>query len=102
MTYGLKSDGIIREDRTDYKLVGGTCSVAASYVGRPILKNVSNGSTPLFSYFDAFGNKLDPATATSTIGFTKALTVRISVTASYQANSPLLSYTSDLALRNNR
>jgi type II secretory pathway pseudopilin PulG len=103
VVYGLKSDGILREDRTDYKLVSGVCSVAFSYQARPLLKNISNGATPLFTYFDAFGNKLDPAAGgQTTTPFKNAVTVRVSVSDRYRLGAPLLSYTSDLAVRNNR
>jgi prepilin-type N-terminal cleavage/methylation domain-containing protein len=102
-TYGLKSDGILREDRADYALVGGTCVVTTSYTGRPMLKNIVNGSQPLFTYFDRFGNKLDPAAAgQTTIPFLDAVTIRVTLNVQFQTGSPLLSYTSDLALRNNR
>ncbi len=102
-TYGLKSDGILREDRTDYALVGGTCAVTTSYSGRPLLKKVVNGSQPLFTYFDRFGNQLDPnASGQTVIPFTDVVTIRVTLNVQYQSGSPLLSYTSDLALRNNR
>jgi hypothetical protein len=102
-TYGLKSDGILREDRTDYALVGGTCTAGLSYTARPLLKNIQNGSQPLFTYFDRFGNKLDPAASGQTaLPFTDAVTIRVTLNVQYQTGSPLLSYTSDLALRNNR
>ena len=101
--YGLKSDGVLREDRTDYTLVGGVCSVSLSYTARPLLKNVVNGTTPLFTYFDAFGNKIDPAAAgQTTTPFKNAVTIRISVLEQYRVGSPTLNYTSDLAVRNNR
>lgn len=103
MVYGLKADGVLREDRTDYKFVSGVCSVSTSYIGRTMLKNVVNGATPLFTYFDAFGNQLDPNAAGQTTGpFASAVTARVSLSVRYSASSPLLSYTSDLALRNNR
>jgi type II secretory pathway component PulJ len=102
-TYGLKSDGILREDRTDYALVGGTCTVTASSTGRPMLKNIVNGSQPLFTYFDRFGNQLDPAASgQTTLPFTDAVTVRVTLNVRYRTGSPLLSYISDFALRNNR
>jgi len=102
-TYGLKSDGILREDRTDYALVGSTCTAGTSYTGRPMLKNIVNGSAPLFTYFDRFGNKLDPAASGQTVlPFTDVVTIRVTLNVRYQTGSPLLSYTSDLALRNNR
>ena len=103
MVYGLKADGILREDRTDYRFASGVCSVSSSYVGRTMLTNVVNGATPLFTYFDAFGNQLDPNAAGQTTGpFASAVTVRVSLSVRYSPSSPLLSYTSDLALRNNR
>jgi hypothetical protein len=102
-TYGLKSDGILREDRKDYALVGGTCTVTSTYSGRPLLRNIVNGSQPLFTYFDQFGNAIDPlASGQTTVPFVNVVTVRVTLNAEYQKNSPLLTYTSDLALRNKR
>ena len=102
-TYGLKPDGVLREDRTDYGIVGGSCVVTTNYAGRPLLTNVKNGSQPLFTYFDRFGNQINPnASGQTAIPFTDAVTIRAAVNVQYQAGSPLLSYTSDLALRNNR
>jgi len=103
MVYGLKSDGVVREDRTDYAMTSGVCNVATTYKGRPLLENVVNGATPLFTYFDTFGNLIDPSAAgQTTTPFAAAVTVRISVSVQYRAGSPLLGYTSDLAVRNNR
>lgn len=103
IVYGLRSDGILREDRTDSDVVGGVCSVVRSYSGRVLLKNVVTGGTPLFTYFDAFGNQLNPnASGQTTTPFAAAVTVRVSLNVRYRAGSPLLRYTSDLALRNNR
>jgi type II secretory pathway component PulJ len=102
-TYGLKSDGILREDRTDYALVGANCTATSTYTGRPLLQNIVNGAQPLFTYFDRFGNQLDPAAAGQTsLPFTDAVTIRVALSVRYQTGSPLLTYTSDLALRNNR
>jgi prepilin-type N-terminal cleavage/methylation domain-containing protein len=102
-TYGLKSDGVLREDRTDYAIAGGACVVATSYAGRPLLSNIKNGSQALFTYFDRFGNQIDPnAGGQTAIPFTDTVTIHIALNVQYQAGSPLLSYTSDLALRNNR
>ena len=100
MVYGLNG-GVLREDRTDYQLVGGLCTATLSYTGRPLLKNVQNGSTPLFTYFDAFGNQLTPGTSPAT-AFSHAVTVRVALNVQYRAGAPLLTYTSDLAVRNNR
>jgi prepilin-type N-terminal cleavage/methylation domain-containing protein len=103
MAYGLKSDGVIREDRTDYRVVSGSCVATQLYIGRPLLSGVVNSTTPLFRYFDRFGNEVDPnAAGQSTQPFTEAETVRVSVKVQYKSNAPLISYTSDLALRNNR
>ena len=102
-TYGLKADGNLREDRTDYALSGGSCVVTASYTGRPLLKNIVNGALPLFTYFDRFGNPINPAAAgQTTLPFLDTGTIRVTLSAQFQSGSPLLSYTSDLALRNNR
>jgi type II secretory pathway pseudopilin PulG len=101
IVYGLKSDGILREDRTDYAVVGGVCTAKQLYIGKKLLTNIANGATPLFTYFDALGNRLDPST--STIGsFSGTVTIRVSLKVQYKLGAPLLSYTSDLAVRNNR
>jgi prepilin-type N-terminal cleavage/methylation domain-containing protein len=103
VAYGLKPDGVIRVDRTDYEVVGASCVATQLYIGRPVLSGVVNSTTPLFRYFDRFGNELDPnASGQSTLAFTQAETVRVSVNVQHKKNAPLLSYTSDLALRNNR
>ena len=103
VTYGLKSDGVLREDRTDYRLSGASCVSTQLYTARPILAGVVNGGAPLFRYFDRFGNELNPnASGQTASAFTEAETVRVSVSVRYAQNKPLLSYTSDLALRNNR
>jgi type II secretory pathway component PulJ len=103
VTYGLKSDGVLRQDRTDYELVGGSCAATASYTGRPLLTNVSNGTTPLFRYFNHLGNEVNPAAAgQTTTAVANAVTVRVSLDVEYRNGSPLLRYASDLAMRNNR
>jgi len=103
VAYGLKPDGVIREDRTDYNVTGGSCVATQVYIARPMLTGLTNGTTPLFRYFDRFGNELDPnAAGQTTQPFAEAETVRISVNVQYKKNAPLISYTSDLALRNNR
>jgi len=101
IVYGLKSDGILREDRTDYSVVGGVCTSKQLYTGKKLLTNIANGATPLFTYLDAFGNRLDPSS--SSLGaFSGTVTVRVSLKVQYKRGAPLLSYTSDLAVRNNR
>jgi type II secretory pathway component PulJ len=103
IVYGLKADGVLRVDRTNYKWVSGSCVATTVYSGRPLLHNVENGATPLFTYFDRFGNRIDPAAAGQTaLPFTTAVTVRVSLSVRYKTGAPLLSYTSDLAVRNNR
>ena len=66
-------------------------------------KNIVNGALPLFTYFDRFGNPINPAAAgQTTVPFLDTGTIRVTLSAQFQSGSPLLSYTSDLALRNNR
>lgn len=102
-TYGLKSDGILREDRTDYALNGASCVVTRTYAGRSMLENIVNGTQPLFTYYDRFGNRIDPnASGQTAAPFTGVVTIRLTLNVQYQSGSPMLSYTSDLALRNNR
>jgi prepilin-type N-terminal cleavage/methylation domain-containing protein len=103
ITYGLRSDGIIREDRTDYNAVGGTCVGTQLYFGHKLLTNVVNSGQPLFTYFDRYGNKIDPnASGQTALPFTTTGMVKVTVNVRYTTGSPLLSYTSDLSLRNNR
>ena len=100
MVYGLKADGVLREDRTDYGMVSGVCGVTQTYTARPLLNNITNGGTPLFTYFDAYGNQL--AASASPTAYAAAVTVRVSLNVQYRKGSPTLTYTSDLAVRNNR
>jgi prepilin-type N-terminal cleavage/methylation domain-containing protein len=103
ISYGLGADGVVREDRTDYTVVNATCVATQLYIGKALLTNVVNSGQPLFTYFDRFGNKLNPnANGQTTLPFTTAGTVRVTVNVRYASGSPLLSYTSDLSLRNNR
>ena len=99
---GLRS-GVLRQDRTDYGVVNGSCTVVRSSAGYPLVTGVNNGSTPLFTYFDTFGNQLNPAAiGQMSAPFVSAAMVRVALNVSYASGAPLLSYTSDLAVRNNR
>lgn len=99
---GLTS-GVLRISRTDYGIVGGSCVVTKSSNAYPLVTHVVNGSQPLFTYFDRFGNQLNPAaTGQTTASFVAATTVRVALNVSYTTGGPLISYTSDLAVRNNR
>jgi hypothetical protein len=103
VTYGLKPDGVLRRDRTDYRLVGATCTATTSNTGHTVLEGISNGTTPLFTYYDNVGNVLNPSASGQTVNaMAAATTIRISLNVQYRSGSPLLRYTSDLALRNNR
>jgi type II secretory pathway component PulJ len=95
--------GVLRMDRTDYNVVNGSCTTVRTSNGYPLLSGISNGSRPLFTYFDTFGNQLDPnAMGQTTSRFVAAATVRVALNVAYKSGAPLLSYTSDLAVRNNR
>ena len=49
-----------------------------------------NGAQPLFTYFDRFGNKLDPAASGQTTApFTDAVTVRVTLNVRYQTGTPI-------------
>lgn len=103
ISYGVRSDGIVREDRTDYAIVGAVCTGTQLYIGRTLLTNVATGGQSLFTYFDRFGNVINPnASGQTTASFAAAAMVRVTVNVRYQSGSSLLSYTSDLTLRNNR
>jgi type II secretory pathway pseudopilin PulG len=98
---GVKS-GVLRMDRSDYGVVNGLCNTVRTVSGYPLLMGITTG-TPLFTYFDNFGNPLNPSAAGQTTGpFVAAGTVRVTLNVAYQTGAPLLSYTSDLAMRNNR
>jgi type II secretory pathway component PulJ len=103
VTYGLKSDGVLRRDRTDYRVVGGSCTATTTNSGLIVLKGISNGATPLFKYYDNIGNVLNPTASGQTAdAMAAASTIRVSLNVQYRSGSPVLKYTSDLALRNNR
>jgi len=99
---GLRA-GVLRMERTDYGVVNGSCAVANVTTGYPLVTGVNNGATPLFTYFDTFGNQLNPgAVGQTTTPFVRAMVVRVALNVEYKSGAPLLRYTSDLAVRNNR
>jgi len=97
VVYGLKS-GVIREDRTDYNA---SCQAVATSLGKPILSAIDNtSSTPLFTFYDSYGNQLS---ASNTISdYTNAGSVSLQVLLNYQNGAPDISLMTTSALRNNR
>jgi type II secretory pathway pseudopilin PulG len=103
VTYGLKPDGTLREDRTEYRFVGGSCVATTLSSGRVVLAKIQNGTTPLFTYYDSLGNVMNPAASgQTTAAIAGAARVRVSLNVQYRSGSPLLRYSTDLAMRNNR
>jgi prepilin-type N-terminal cleavage/methylation domain-containing protein len=86
--YGLLTDRV-RQTRSD-----ANCPTAVS-ISRPLVNNVANGTTPLFTYYDAQGNPLTSGQAT-------AKTVRVTLVVTYTGGQGPLTLTSTLALRNAR
>jgi prepilin-type N-terminal cleavage/methylation domain-containing protein len=88
LTYGLLTDRV-QQTRSD-----ANCPTTLS-ISRPLISNLANGTTPLFSYYDAQGNLLTSGQAT-------AKTVKVTLVVTYTGGQAPLVLTSTLALRNAR
>jgi Tfp pilus assembly protein PilW len=88
VTYGLVS-GSVRQTRTD-----ANCPTNAS-IARPLIANVANGTTSLFTDYDAQGNAL-------TSGQAAATTIKVTLVVTYTGGQAPLTLSSTLALRNAR
>jgi type II secretory pathway pseudopilin PulG len=88
ITYGLLADRV-RQTRSD-----SNCPTTVS-ISRALIGNLSNGTTPLFSYYDDQGNQLTSGQAT-------AKTVKITLVVTYTGGPSPLTLTSTVALRNAR
>jgi prepilin-type N-terminal cleavage/methylation domain-containing protein len=97
ITYGLVNQ-VLKEDRVDYNA---SCTPRTIFTGKTILKNVVNGTRPLFQYTDSFGNALNPSSSPAS-AFVDAGTVRLQLFVQYRAGAPELAMFSTAALRNNR
>jgi prepilin-type N-terminal cleavage/methylation domain-containing protein len=88
LTYGLLTDRV-QQTRSDANCPANLSS------SRPLIGNLANGSTPLFSYYDDQGNPLTSGQAT-------AKTVKLTLVVTYTGGQAPLVLTSTLALRNAR
>ncbi len=88
VTYGLVGDQV-QQTRSD-----ANCPTPLS-ITRPLIGNLANGTTPLFSYYDAQGNQLTSGQAT-------AKTLKVTLVVTYTGGQAPLVLTSALALRNAR
>ena len=88
VTYGLMASSV-RQTRSD-----ANCSSDHS-VTRTLIDNVANGTTALFSYYNAQGGQLSSGQAA-------AKTVKVTLLVAYTGGQEPLSLTSSLALRNAR
>ncbi len=88
VTYGLVGDHV-QQTRSD-----ANCPTPLS-ITRPLIGNLANGTTPLFSYYDAQGNQLTSGQAT-------AKTLKVTLVVTYTGGQAPLVLTSALALRNAR
>lgn len=97
LVYGVRTDGFLREDRTDYDA---SCTPTRSYTGRQLLSGVQSGSASLFTFYDIDGNALsgtDPLDS-----YLKAGSVKVGLSVRYQQDAPRLQLSSIVSLRNNR
>jgi prepilin-type N-terminal cleavage/methylation domain-containing protein len=88
VTYGLLA-GWVQQTRSDADCASNIA------ISRRLIGNVANGSTPLFTYYDASG-------AAMTSGQAAATSVRITLVVTYPGGLQPLSFTSTLSLRNAR
>jgi hypothetical protein len=88
VTYGLFADHV-QQTRNN-----ANCPTTVG-IGRPLISSLSNGTTPLFTYYDDQGNLLSSGQAT-------AKTIKVTVVVTYTGGKGPLTLTSTLALRNAR
>jgi MSHA biogenesis protein MshO len=87
--YGLLPS-TIAETRTDTG-----CAANLTLTGKTILSGVTNGTTPLFAYYDKQGTAL-------TTGQAAAASIGVTLIVQYQTNSPALTFSGYASLRNAR
>ena len=97
VTYGL-SGGVLREDRVEYNA---SCAVSSTTTGKVVIANVTNGTRPLFTYADRYGNPLSTTSGT-TAAFAAAGTVKVQLYLKAKGAGSELDLFSSAALRNNR
>lgn len=88
VTYGLLS-GWVQQTRSD-----ANCATNIT-ISRKLIGNVANGSTPLFTYYDASGAAMSSGQAAAT-------SIKVSLVVSYPGGQQPLTFTSMLSLRNAR
>lgn len=103
--YGIVGSTLY-EDQTVYDA---SCTATSTTTHKVLASNVSNGSTPMLTYYDATGNQLSATSSGAGLTFTTnpsdwivASTVKISLAFTYRAGAPAVPFTSSAALRNNR
>jgi type II secretory pathway pseudopilin PulG len=88
VAYGLLS-GWVQQTRSD-----ANCATNLT-ISRKLIGNVVNGSTPLFSYYNASGAAMSSGQAAAT-------SIKVSMVVSYPGGQQPLTFTSMLSLRNAR
>jgi prepilin-type N-terminal cleavage/methylation domain-containing protein len=88
VTYGLLA-GWVQQTRSD-----ADCASNIT-ISRRLIGNVANGSTPLFTYYDAGGAALSSGQAAAT-------SVKVTLVVTYPGGQQPLTFTSTLSLRNAR
>jgi type II secretory pathway pseudopilin PulG len=88
VTYGLLAE-LVQQTRRD-----ANCATNIS-ISRRLIGNVANGSTPLFSYYDAAGVAM-------TSGQAAATSIKVTLMVTYPGGQQPLSFISTLSLRNAR
>jgi type II secretory pathway pseudopilin PulG len=102
MTYWL-SGGTVYKSSTNYTATspGGTCTASTGFSRTPVISNLSNGSTPLFTYYDGYGNEL-ATSGTNLNPFALAATIKVELIEPPAGANPAIELDSSVALRNNR
>lgn len=105
ITYGLVGARLY-EDRTDYSA---SCAATSTTSHKVVASNVSNGTTPLFTFYDQNGNLLSSTQSgagitntTNPSDWAAASSAKVSLSFSYTPAPTPVAFTSTVALRNNR
>jgi prepilin-type N-terminal cleavage/methylation domain-containing protein len=94
LAYGLVGT-TLRGTRSDTN-----CATSVSYTGKIVLSSLSNGTTPVFTYFGGDGSPLSASQLTADP--TRVAAVGITLKIQFQANAPAITMASVATLRNAR
>lgn len=103
-TVNGKSIGTVYESSTNYAGTPDACTASTGYNNLPVITALGNGSTPLFTYADSFGNPLavSGASPSPVTAFQRAASVTVTLVDDPGGKVAPTELATTVALRNNR